>query len=151
VWSLGDDNERAVAHNIYDDEMHRQFARNLRAARQRAGLTQADMAARLGMIDEAYARYERVKTWPGLDRLCHLCRILDCSADFLLGRDESPQRPPRPPLPDDDPPAVRQLLHRLRKARPRTVRLVTALLRELEETHGGKRGNNGKLGEGGDP
>ena len=114
-----------------DEERQQQFARNLRAARERARLTQAGVARVLGMTDEVYARYERAKMWPSIDRLCRLCEILDCTADSLLGLDQRPSAPESPPPPEDSQP-VRRLLRQLRKARPGTVRLVTRMLAELD-------------------
>jgi transcriptional regulator with XRE-family HTH domain len=120
-----------VSRDIHDEERQRRFARNLRAARERARLTQAGVAEKLGMNDEVYARYERAKMWPGIDKLGRLCEILDCSADSLFGTDEAAPTPAEPP-PDEDSPAVRRLLRRLRKAKPRTVRLVSRMLNDLE-------------------
>ena len=123
--------------NDQDEERQRLFARTLRAARERAGLTQASMATKLGMEDEVYARYERAKMWPSLDRLGRICDILGCTSDALLGTDQPPPRPARPPAPtpDEDSPDVRRLLRRLRKARPKTLRLAKQLMDELEK-HG---------------
>jgi transcriptional regulator with XRE-family HTH domain len=139
-----------VGRNEQDDELQRRFARNLRAARQRAKLTQADTAARLRISEEAYSRYERAKIWPSLGNLRDLCRVFDCSADSLLGLDGSPSRPAPPPPPDDNPPAVRRLLRALRKARPRTVRIVTAVLREREKVAVASKAGRGEDGEGGE-
>ena len=119
-----------MSRDAHDQERQRRFARNLRAARERARLTQAGLAHKLGMTDEVYARYERAKIWPALDKLCRLCEILDCTADALLGLDEHAPAPARPP--PDDPPPVRRLLRQLRKVRPSAVRLVGLMLGELE-------------------
>lgn len=107
------------------------FARNLRAARERAGLTQAGLAKKLGMADEVYARYERRKMWPGLDKLCRLCDVLGCTVDALLGLDQPAPAAARP-APADDPLPVRRLMRQLRSAQPRTVRLVGQMLSELD-------------------
>jgi transcriptional regulator with XRE-family HTH domain len=121
-----------VSRDIQDEERQQRFARNLRAARERARLTQAGLAKALGMTDEVYARYERAKMWPSIDRLCRLCEILDCSADELLGLDERAPGAEGPRSPDDPQP-VRRLMRQLRKARPVTVRMVTRMLAELEK------------------
>ena len=126
-----DHNEPTVSRDIQDEERQRRFARNLRAARHRARLTQAGIAEMLGMGDEVYARYERAKMWPSLDKLCRLCDILDCTADKLLGLDEPPPAPAEPP-PPEDPQPVRRLMRLLRKSRPRTVRLVGRMLIDIE-------------------
>jgi transcriptional regulator with XRE-family HTH domain len=144
-----------VSRDIQDEERQRRFARNLRAARERARLTQAGMAEKLGMSDEVYARYERAKMWPGIDKLCRLCEILDCSADSLLGTDEGAPAATEPPDADDSP-AVRRLLRRLRKARPRTVRLVSRMLNDLEscaraDQSEGEKGREDEGGEDSEP
>ncbi len=118
--------------DIQDEERQQRFARNLRAARERARLTQAGVAKALGMTDEVYARYERAKMWPSIDRLCRLCEILGCSADSLLGLDQVEPGPEGTP-PAEDPQPVRRLMRQLRKARPGTVRTVTRILSELEK------------------
>jgi transcriptional regulator with XRE-family HTH domain len=120
-----------VSRDLQDEERQQRFARNLRAARERARLTQAGLAKKLGMTDEVYARYERAKMWPSIDKLCRLCDLLDCTADSLLGLDESAPAPAEPP-PPEDPQPVRRLMRQLRKARSRTVRVVGRLLNELE-------------------
>lgn len=122
-----------MSRDDHDEERRRRFARNLRAARERARLTQARVAEALEMTDEVYARYERAKLWPSIERLCRLCDVLDCSADSLLGLDQS-EPPLAEPPPPEDPQPVRRLMRQLRKARPGTVRLVTRLLAELQ-TH----------------
>jgi transcriptional regulator with XRE-family HTH domain len=123
-----------VSQTEQDKERQRLFARNLRAAREQAGLTQASMATKLSMEDEVYARYERAKMWPSLDRLGRICDILGCTSDSLLGTAEPPPRPGLAPVqpPDDDSPDVRRLLRRLRVARPRTVRAVQRVLAALD-------------------
>lgn len=120
-----------MSRDSHDEERRRRFARNLRAARERARLTQARVAEALDMTDEVYARYERAKLWPSIERLSRLCDVLDCSADALLGLDQS-EPPLAEPPPPDDPQPVRRLMRQLRKARPGTVRLVTRLLAELQ-------------------
>jgi transcriptional regulator with XRE-family HTH domain len=137
-----------VARNDQKDEQQRQFARNLRAARQRAGLTQASLAKQLGMTDEVYSRYERAKMWPSLGKLRDLCRALGCSADVLLDLNESKPRPPRLPPPDDEPPRIRRLLRLLRKARPRTVHLIAKVLLELDKAENDKNRKSGGSGKG---
>jgi transcriptional regulator with XRE-family HTH domain len=143
-----------VSRDLQDEERQRRFARNLRAARERASLTQAGMAEKMGMGDEVYARYERAKMWPSLDKLCRLCEILDCTADELLGLDEVVPVPVAPP-PPEDPQPVRRLMRQLRKARARTVRLVGRMLNEIEayaraedDDAGAERGEAARLAKG---
>ncbi|HWN67372.1 MAG TPA: helix-turn-helix transcriptional regulator [Haliangium sp.] len=112
-------------------EWRRRFARHLRAARERARLTQADVAEALGMTETVYARYERAKIWPGIGRLRQLCQILDCSADVLLGYQKlAPGAVP--PAPPEEPLHLRRLQRQFRHARPDTVQAAHRVLDILE-------------------
>jgi transcriptional regulator with XRE-family HTH domain len=113
-----------------DIPRRRVFARNLRIARQRAHLTQVDMAEAMEMSETVYARYEGGMTWPTPSSLCRLCQILHCSPNWLLGLDNTPGPAPSPP--PAEPPALRRVLRQLRQAQPDTRRLVEILLDELE-------------------
>ena len=113
-----------------DIERRRVFARNLRIARQRAHLTQVDMAEAMQMSETVYARYEAGTTWPATGSLKRLCQILRCSVDWLLGLDDSPGPAPAPP--PREPLALRRLRRQLRQAQPGTRRMVKILLDELE-------------------
>jgi transcriptional regulator with XRE-family HTH domain len=112
-------------------EWRRRFARNLRAARERTRLTQADLAEALDMSETVYARYERAKIWPTVGRLRQICHVLGCSADVLLGyrKLESDAALPAPP---GDPLRVRRLLRRFRQARPETVQAAHRMLDILD-------------------
>jgi transcriptional regulator with XRE-family HTH domain len=106
------------------------FARRLRIARLRVHLTQADMAEAMEMSETVYARYEAGMIWPTPASLRRLRRILRCSANWLLGLDNTSGPPISPP--PADPPALRRVLRLLRQAQPGTRRMVELLLDELE-------------------
>jgi transcriptional regulator with XRE-family HTH domain len=112
-------------------EWRRQFARNLRVARERARLTQADLAEALGITETVYARYERAKIWPSIGRLRRLCGLLDCSADVLLGHRKLEAGAALPAAPEY-PRRVRRLLRQLREVRPETVQGVHRMLDVLD-------------------
>jgi transcriptional regulator with XRE-family HTH domain len=116
-----------------DLECQRRFSRNLRAARERARLTQADMAEAMDMTVTVYARYERGKIWPSIGALRRLCDVLGCSADLLLGLQE-PEGDPTSPEPPAEPLPVRRLRRQLRQANPATLRLVAQMLDKLQES-----------------
>lgn len=60
------------------------FSENLRRARDRAGLTQAQVADRMGISYSTYACYETDKRKPNPEKIKKLAEILNTSADALL-------------------------------------------------------------------
>jgi transcriptional regulator with XRE-family HTH domain len=104
----------------------------LREARVRAGMTQVEVAAAVDVCEDVYARYERGTALPCVEMFERLCRVMNCSADWLL--DEGGSTPPPVQEPDEDLRNARRLrrLHReLRKARPSTVQLVCSVLDQI--------------------
>ena len=71
------------------------FGERLRASRQRAGLTQLQVAQSLGLSASAYCGYETGKRQPDLARLRRLSLLLRVSVDELLGLHAAPA--PRTP------------------------------------------------------
>ena len=59
------------------------------AARARAGLTQAEVARRVGVQLEVYGRIERGEVFPSVPTLRRICVVLEIPSDELLGL-ESP-------------------------------------------------------------
>lgn len=60
------------------------FPEQLKAARTAAGLTQAAMAAKLGVDKTTYCGYETGRRQPDINKLRQLTALLDVSADQLL-------------------------------------------------------------------
>jgi transcriptional regulator with XRE-family HTH domain len=61
----------------------------VREARKRAGLTQAELAARAGTTQSAIARLERGATTPTLDTISKLVRAAGFDLDFrIVGTDD---------------------------------------------------------------
>ena len=56
--------------------------------RLRKGLTQADVAAALGVSSVVYSRYETGKRQPSIDMLKQMADIFGVTVDFLLGRQD---------------------------------------------------------------
>lgn len=65
---------------------------NLRVARVRKGLTQIDVANRLGISRSTYANYEVGSRDPDTATLGKIADLLNVTTDFLLGKDDVPQR-----------------------------------------------------------
>ena len=106
-----------------------------RQARQARQLTQEQVAEQLGVSSEFYSRIERGLAHPGLETLLGMADVLGVNIDTLLGLDaaHAPVRLSFPLTSPDDPPAVRRLAAELQRVRPSSVRLVRAILGELEE------------------
>lgn len=51
--------------------------------------SQSEMAAAASMKYQQWARYEKGEVVPGADVLANICRAHDCSADWLLGLNDS--------------------------------------------------------------
>ncbi|WP_164019052.1 helix-turn-helix domain-containing protein [Pyxidicoccus trucidator] len=89
-----------------------------RAARVRLGLTQADVAERVGIAMEVYSRMERGKVLPSVTTLRRLCQVLRIGADTLLGLEVEALDPPMEEgaaaTPGEDPPRLRRLVRALR-------------------------------------
>ena len=61
------------------------FKYNLILARKKMEFTQKQMAESLKIAESCYAHWEQGRNEPGIDMLIELCRILEVSADHLLG------------------------------------------------------------------
>jgi transcriptional regulator with XRE-family HTH domain len=119
----------------------------VRTARVRAGLTQEDVAERIGMASEVYGRMERGQMLPRVENLRRLCLVLNVPPHILLGLEalaegplEPPQEEPEPKLRADDTSDMRRLLRRLRKLNATQVKLLSLIA--------GAMMNKGKAGRG---
>jgi transcriptional regulator with XRE-family HTH domain len=65
--------------------LQRSLASNVRDARKRMRWTQEEMAERIHVPPEVYARIERGTLLPGLDTFVDICRVLGEMSDRLLG------------------------------------------------------------------
>ncbi len=63
-----------------------QFGKNLKYFRKRAGLTQKQLAQKLGMTYRAYQYYESGDKFPNLEKAIRLAEILHTSLDELTVR-----------------------------------------------------------------
>lgn len=66
--------------------MKKEFGRRLKVARVSAGYDQQKIVAdELGIDRTRYTKYEIGDNFPPLDVLANICKLLDVSADYLLG------------------------------------------------------------------
>lgn len=68
------------------------FKENLKKARKNLGLTQEEVATRLGVTKSTYCGYETGKRKPDVEKIKKLANILDIKADTLLDTDYNQQK-----------------------------------------------------------
>lgn len=97
-------------------ELSVQVGRAARDARLKLGLTQADVAERVGITDEVYGRVERGEMLPSTPTLKLLCGVLGVPADRLIGLVTMRAEPGSPETPPDGgtPPELRRLMRLVR-------------------------------------
>ena len=104
-----------------------------REARLKAGLTQADVAERIGVATEVYGRLERGLLMPSVPTLRRICLALHMSADAMLAL-SSPHPPvweePPPPA-EQEQPAMRRLLRNVRKLNSMQIRALSLMASTL--------------------
>ena len=120
------------------------FARELRSARRARGLTQAELAERVGVAVEVCGRLERARALPRAETLARLSAALGVSADVLLGLAPSGSTAPPPAAAEPEAeyarrPDIRRLMRRLGNESPQTVRLLGALVASLRRQGGRRR------------
>ena len=64
--------------------MDSKFCQNLKSARIQSGMTQKQVALRLGVVESCYANWEQGRTEPSVTALRQICDILSVTADELL-------------------------------------------------------------------
>lgn len=57
----------------------------LRDAIKNSGLSQKELAGRLGIDPSTVSKYMRLDKFPSLDTFANLCEVFDISADDILG------------------------------------------------------------------
>lgn len=67
---------------------HMEFAERLKTLRKQVKLTQAQIAEKLNISQQAYASWERGVKKPTQDNLVKIAQILNVSVDFLVGNSQ---------------------------------------------------------------
>ncbi|MBQ8134688.1 MAG: helix-turn-helix transcriptional regulator [Clostridia bacterium] len=62
----------------------------IKELRKRSGMTQAELAGKLGISSSAVGMYEQGRREPDNDTMLRLCNVFDISADDLLGQTKKP-------------------------------------------------------------
>lgn len=95
------------------------FGENLKALRQKAGLTQKQLAERLWISKATVSYYEQSLRCPSPEILIKLSRIFHVSTDFLLGIEDKKQALDVTDLSEEDISLLQDIINRLRKAEKR--------------------------------
>ena len=66
------------------------FYENLKFAREQKGLSQKDVAEKIGVAKSTYSLYESGNREPNVQTIKKIANVLDVSADELLGIDVEP-------------------------------------------------------------
>lgn len=66
------------------------IAEALKRFRLNKGLTQAEVADKLGIFQQAYYRYEKGKIFPPVLLIVKMANTFNVSADYLLGLSDEP-------------------------------------------------------------
>lgn len=61
------------------------FAQRISEAIKHSGFTQKEIAVQLGLSEGNITNWKTGKNLPSVETLFRLCKILDVSADYLLG------------------------------------------------------------------
>lgn len=70
---------------LSDDALRKDFGARIRIMRKSLGLTQADLAKKIGITKQAITTYETGKREPPFRNLIGLSRALNVTTDWLLG------------------------------------------------------------------
>lgn len=68
------------------------IAEKIRELRKKAGMTQSQLASRLGISASAVGMYEQGRREPDNETMLKLCSIFDTTSDFLLGKSDKPTK-----------------------------------------------------------
>ncbi len=113
-----------------------------RTARKQLGLTQADVAAQLGLAREVYARLERGEMLPSLTTLRALCRALRVPPHELLALDSRVEPSPgrrRPARSGAGPAGLGQVRAKVHGLSRSDLRLLNVLATALHDSASRRR------------
>lgn len=65
-----------------------QIRMRLQEAIRNSGMTQTELARKLNVYQSAVGQYLSGRAMPALDTFANLCKVLDVSADYLLGLED---------------------------------------------------------------
>ena len=117
---------------VTDESLRASIGHTAKAARLRLGLSQWEVAERIGINSEVYGRLERGVMAPSIGTLHRLCVALGISADAAFGMESSGARAAalEPAQPKGT--LLRRLLRRASVLGARSVRTLTLVAANME-------------------
>jgi transcriptional regulator with XRE-family HTH domain len=111
------------------EKLKRHLGAALLVARERAGLTQAEVSSQVGVVTAVYGRIERGGMMPSVPTLYRICMALGLSANTVLGLGTEPSPLPTPAaaVREEEPPELRRLARLLPVLSPEAMRCMSAI------------------------
>ena len=101
-----------------------QFPTRLREAREKRGLTQADLSKEAGLPSTTISHFESGSRKPSFDNLRRLTKALSVSTDYLMGLVDTP----------DATAAASRIARHLGQATEDDIKMLEAVAKSLAET-----------------
>jgi transcriptional regulator with XRE-family HTH domain len=116
-----------------DEQLQQHLGQVARVARERLGLTQAELAEKLHLVPEVYGRIERGSLIPSILTVWRLSIALGVSSDVLLGvLPFQGEATLGSAFPEGSPSQeLRRIVHRLRTWPPERLRVLDKMLSVL--------------------
>jgi len=113
-----------------DEKLRRMLGDAARATRLRLGLTQAEVAKKVGLKSGVYGRVERGMMTPSVPTLRRMCATLGISSDVLLslGAQAHEETAPAPQPGAGEHPELSRIIHILQGWSPERLALLRKLL-----------------------
>ena len=113
-----------------DEELQRTLGEVAREARERLGLTQAQVAKKVGLVPGVYGRIERGDMMPSVPSLRRICLVLGISSDALLNLKPSQVAAKVDEAPSEKTlsPELRRIIHQLRTWSPKRLKVLSKVL-----------------------
>lgn len=90
------------------------FGEKIRALRLEKGLTQTQLADKIGLVKGSISAYEQGKKYPSVEVLIKLCSVFDVSSDYLIGLSDD-MHLMKSELTDEQMTMIRNLIRELEK------------------------------------
>jgi transcriptional regulator with XRE-family HTH domain len=116
-----------------DEELQRSLGEVARAARERLGLTQAQVAHKVGLVPGVYGRIERGDMMPSVPSLRRICLVLGISSDALLGVNPSQVATTVDEASSEEnlSPELKRIVHQLRTWSPKRLKVLSKVLKVI--------------------